>query len=70
MSDELFKTLKNKVQNSIEMIELLKAEVSDLTKENNVLKEARSKWEQKLTDLIELYEESEITEDSEDDDSE
>ena len=64
MSDELLKTLENKVQNAVEMIELLKAEVTDLTNENNALKEARSEWEQKLTDLIGKFEELENADDS------
>ena len=79
MSEELLTRLEEKVQNAVEMIELLKAEVADLeplraevadieplkaqiaelTEENNALKDARSQWEEKLTNLIGKFEQLE-----------
>jgi len=84
MSEELLNTLEEKVQNAVEMIELLKVEVADseplkvqiaeLTEENNALKEARSQWEEKLTSLIgkleQLEEATESSASEEDDDDE
>ncbi|MBF0279066.1 MAG: cell division protein ZapB [SAR324 cluster bacterium] len=71
MSEELLNTLEEKVQNAVEMIELLKSELEDagplraqiaeLTEENNSLKEARSQWEEKLTSLIGKFEQLEET---------
>jgi len=66
MSDELLKTLEEKVQNAIEIIELQKVEISDVTEENTSLKQARSEWEQKLTNLIGKFEELEGVSDSTD----
>ena len=79
MSEELLTRLEEKVQNAVEMIELLKAEVAELeplrsevaeleplkaqvaelTEENNALKDARSQWEEKLTNLIGKFEQLE-----------
>ena len=52
MSEDLLQTLENKVQNAVEMVELLKAETAELTEENAILKETHAQWEEKLTNLI------------------
>lgn len=59
MSEDLLKTLEDKVQNAVEMVELLKAENVELTEENDSLKETRSQWEEKLTHLIGKFEQLE-----------
>ena len=52
MSEDLLQTLENKVQNAVEMVELLKAEIAELMEENAILKETHAQWEEKLTNLI------------------
>ncbi len=59
MSEDLLKKLEEKVENAVEMIELLKEEILELTAENDALKEARAQWEEKLTNLIGKFEELE-----------
>ena len=61
MSEDLLKTLENKVQNAVELVELLNAEIAELTEENATLREARSQWEEKLTNLIGKFEQLEET---------
>ena len=61
MSEDLLKTLENKVQYAVELVELLKAEIEELTEENTTLREVRSQWEEKLTNLIGKFEQLEET---------
>ena len=80
MSEDLLKTLEDKVQNAVEMVELLKVENAELMAENASLKEDRSQWEEKLTHLIGKFEQLEeavgtenggsLTDSEEDEDSE
>ncbi|MBF0286593.1 MAG: cell division protein ZapB [SAR324 cluster bacterium] len=67
MSEDLVKKLEEKVENAVEMIEFLREEVAELSAENDTLKEARSQWEEKLTNLIGKFEQLEDEEDSEED---
>jgi cell division protein ZapB len=61
MSEDLLQTLENKVQNAVELVELLKAEIEELTEENATLREVRSQWEEKLINLIGKFEQLEET---------
>lgn len=59
MSEDLLKTLEDKVQNAVEMVEFLKVENAELTEENESLKEDRAQWDVKVANLIGKFEQLE-----------
>ena len=64
MSNDLLQTIEKKVQNAVETIELLRMEVNELKTANNTMKAEKTRWEEKLTELISKFESMENSEDS------
>lgn len=56
MSNELLKTLEEKVQTAVEKIDQLRQENNKLKAQNQSLIEDKARWEEKLTELIGKFE--------------
>nr|WP_163501050.1 cell division protein ZapB [Halomonas socia] len=57
MSIELFNQLEQKVGNAVEAIEMLKMEAEELREENARLKQEHEQWQQRLSGLLEKFNE-------------
>ncbi|SFX69977.1 cell division protein ZapB [Marinospirillum alkaliphilum] len=59
MSLELLNQLENKVQTTLESLEMLRLEMDELKQENAALKEEKQAWENKLGQLLDKFSELE-----------
>lgn len=59
MSLELLNQLENKVQTTLESLEMLRLEMDELKQENTSLKEEKRAWEDKLGQLLGKFSELE-----------
>ena len=57
MSLELLNQLEQKVEHTIDIIELLKLQIEELEEENTTLKAEHEKWRHDLVDLISRFDE-------------
>ncbi len=55
MLDDYLVTLETKVQNAVELIELLRIEIMELKEENESLKEEREAWKNRVLKVIERF---------------
>jgi cell division protein ZapB len=58
MSQELFNQLEQKVNATVEALELSKLENDELREENTKLKQEREEWERRLNGLLQKFEET------------
>ena len=65
MSNDLLKQLEAKINEAIETIEFSRMEITDLKEKNNELENRYEDWEQRLSSLIEKFEQLEDVEDVE-----
>ena len=61
MSLELLNQLEQKVDNTIETIELLRLQIEELEEENTALKAEHEKWRHDLIDLISRFDDVDTT---------
>ena len=61
MSLELLNQLEQKVDHTIETIELLRLQIEELEEENTALKAEHEKWRHDLVDLITRFDEVDTT---------
>jgi cell division protein ZapB len=61
MSLELLNQLEQKVDHTIETIELLRLQIEELEEENTALKAEHEKWRHDLVDLISRFDEVDTT---------
>ena len=59
MSNDLLKQLEAKINEAIETIEFSRMEITDLKEKNNELENRYEDWEQRLSSLIEKFEQLE-----------
>ncbi len=62
MSNDLLKQLEAKINEAIETIEFSRMEITDLKEKNNELENRYEDWEQRLSSLIEKFEQLEDVE--------
>jgi cell division protein ZapB len=62
MSNDLLKQLEAKINEAIETIEFSRMEITDLKEKNDELENRYEDWEQRLTSLIEKFEQLEDVE--------
>jgi len=62
MSNDLLKQLEAKINEAIETIEFSRMEITDLKEKNNELENRYEDWEQRLSSLIEKFEQLEAVE--------
>ena len=62
MSNDLLKQLEEKINEAIEIIEFSRMEITDLKEKNNELENRYEDWEQRLSSLIEKFEQLEDVE--------
>ena len=62
MSNDLLKQLEAKINEAIETIEFSRMEIADLKEKNNELENRYEDWEQRLSSLIEKFEQLEDVE--------
>ena len=62
MSNDLLKQLEEKINEAIETIEFSRMEITDLKEKNNELENRYEDWEQRLSSLIEKFEQLEAVE--------
>ena len=62
MSNDLLKQLEEKINEAIETIEFSRMEITDLKEKNNELENRYEDWEQRLSSLIEKFEQLEDVE--------
>ena len=62
MSNDLLKQLEAKINEAIETIEISRMEITDLKGKNNELENRYEDWEQRLSSLIEKFEQLEDAE--------
>ena len=62
MSNDLLKQLEAKINEAIETIEISRMEISDLKEKNDELENRYEDWEQRLSSLIEKFEQLEDVE--------
>ena len=62
MSNDLLKQLEEKINEAIEIIEFSRMEMTDLKEKNNELENRYIDWEQRLSSLIEKFEQLEDVE--------
>ena len=62
MSNDLLKQLEEKINEAIEIIEFSRMEITDLKEKNNELENRDEDWEQRLSSLIEKFEQLEDVE--------
>jgi len=62
MSNDLLKQLEAKINEAIETIEFSRMEITDLKEKNNELENRYEDWEQRLSSLIEKFEQLETVE--------
>ena len=65
MSNDLLKQLEAKIKEAIETIEFSRMEITDLKEKNDELENRYEDWEQRLSSLIEKFEQLEDVEDVE-----
>ena len=65
MSNDLLKQLEAKINEAIETIEFSRMEITDLKEKNDELENRYEDWEQRLSSLIEKFEQLEDVEDVE-----
>lgn len=62
MSIELFNQLEQKVTSAVEALELMKMEVEELREENTHLKQEHEAWGQRLSSLLNKFNEADVDE--------
>jgi cell division protein ZapB len=62
MSNDLLKQLEAKINEAIETIEFSRMEITDLKEKNDELENRYEDWEQRLSSLIEKFEQLEVVE--------
>ncbi len=60
MSLELLNQLENKVQTTLDSLEMLRMEMDELQEENSLLKSEKEAWESRLGQLLNKFSELEL----------